>query len=65
MESADLPRLMTVPAAARALGVGRDMLREAIARGDLSAVRLHPKGWPRIDVAELRRWVVERRGTLH
>ena len=52
-----LPRFVTVPRAARAIGVGRDAIRHAVATGQLRTVRLRPGGWPRIDVRELARWV--------
>ena len=56
MERNDLPRFLTVPEAARRLGIGRDQLRAAIARGELRAVVLRPGGWPRVEQREIERW---------
>jgi hypothetical protein len=56
MDKDSVPQFVTVPAAARRLGLGRDQIRGAIARGELRAVVVHADGWPRIAVAELVRW---------
>jgi len=56
MDKDTIPVFLTVPAAARRLGLGRDQLRGAIARGELRAVAVHRDGWPRVALAELARW---------
>lgn len=52
----DLPRLQTVPSVARQLGVGIRQLRAAIDRGELHPIDVG--AWPRLDVAEVRRWLL-------
>ena len=54
MDTYDLPRLLTVPQAAQALGLSRDTLRSAIRSGSLRVVRTSPGGWPRIPAPDLR-----------
>jgi excisionase family DNA binding protein len=56
MDSERLPRFLTIPQAARAMGIGRHALRAAVRHGELRAVALAPRGWPRIATDELLRW---------
>ena len=63
MNRPTLPTFVTVPEAARLTRLGRRQITEAIERGDLCPVRLKPKGWPRLEVGEVRRWLRERGGS--
>lgn len=56
MDQNDIPRFVTVPEAARRIGLGRDQVRTAALRGDLRTVVTRPGGWPRVAVEELVRW---------
>ncbi len=64
MEREELPRFVTVPRAARLVGLGRRQLREAIDRGELRPIRLKDNGWPRLSIEEIRRWLRTLRGGL-
>ena len=52
--------LLSIPQAARRLGIGRKQLDRAIREGELGVVVL---GWPRVSLDELRAWVASRRRT--
>ena len=60
MQEPILSRLLTLPAAGRALGVSQKAIRAAIDRGDLEAVRLAEGGWPRVSEDAIRRWLSAR-----
>ena len=62
MQDVDLPRLMTIPAASRALGISSKLIRQAVERGDLEVVRLSDGAWPRVAEASLRQWLSMRIG---
>ena len=66
MDHRRLPRFVTVPEAARRLGLGLPQLRRAIRRGEITPVMTHPTGWPRLDLAEVEAWArsLPRRGDL-
>ena len=61
MKTHTLSRLLTVPEAARALGVSHKALRAAIWRGELEAVRLSPGGWPRVRETAIQEWLDRQR----
>ena len=54
--------LLTVPRAAKLLGIDRAVVRRAIRRGELRAVKLSDseRPWPRMTREALREWVKER-----
>jgi len=55
----DCGELVTIPAAARRLGVGPRQLRRAVARGELETY--HIGGWPRLRWRKVLRWLESRR----
>ena len=56
METHALPRFITVPEAARRLGLGLKQLRRAIRDGELRPVQTHVGGWPRLRIEDVRAW---------
>ena len=56
MDPVQVPRFLTIPRAAKAVGVGRDAIRAAVRAGRLRAVVLAAGGWPRVEASELTRW---------
>lgn len=61
MHESELPRLLTIPAAARQLAVSSKTICAAIRRGELTAVRLSENGWPRVSETDVRDWLAGRR----
>lgn len=59
----EIDPLMTLPEAARVCGLGARsrLLRDAVRRGELRVTYLSDRSWPRVSVAELRRWLTARR----
>jgi excisionase family DNA binding protein len=55
-----LSRLLTQAEAAKALGLGRLIIRRAIANGELPYVRLTPRSQARILASDLEQWVRSR-----
>ena len=57
----DALRFVTVPTAARELGLGVDQLRRAVRSGALASYAIG--GWPRLERSELIAWArAQRRG---
>ena len=56
-----LPKLLTLPEAARALDISQKAVRAAGERGDLEIIRLTPNAWPRTTSAAVERWIANRR----
>jgi hypothetical protein len=52
-------RLVTIPAGARAVGIGTRQLRRAVRNGELPVFDVG--AWPRVAWADLLAWVQERR----
>jgi len=50
------PEFLTVPRAARLLGVSKNTLRDAVARGDLPAYRIRRR-WLRVHLNEAIAWM--------
>jgi excisionase family DNA binding protein len=57
--AADALRFVTVPAAAREIGVGVDQLRRAVRNGALATYAIG--GWPRLERSELIAWARSQR----
>ena len=57
-EQAPLPELLTIPCAAKRLGIGRRQIERAIANGELA---VHQIGWRRVRWTELLRWIDSQR----
>ena len=53
------PELLTIPEAARRLGVGARQLRRAVKRGELSVYQVG--GWPRVRWRDVDQWVTRQR----
>ena len=51
-----LPQFLTLPRAARLLGISQQTLRDAVGRGDLPVYRVRRR-WLRVDRAEAIAWV--------
>ena len=49
--------LLTLPQAARRVGVSDRLLRDAIESGALPVFHLSPGGWPRVRASDLRAWI--------
>lgn len=59
--SDDAPgKFVTVPQAARRLGIGESTLQRAIRLGDLPAYKLAAK-WPLVRLGDLEVWIASRR----
>ena len=61
MKDKAIPRLLTLPAASRALNISQRQLRAAIDRGDLEAVKFRAQGWPRVSEDAIRHWLAKHR----
>lgn len=57
MTHATISRFITIPHASRLLGVSEKTIRAAVARGELSAIRLAKNGWPRVTEDGIREWL--------
>ena len=51
--------LLTIPAAAHRLGIGRKQLRRAVAEGELDTYQIG--AWPRVRWADVRNWAGSKR----
>ena len=56
LDRTKLPSFVTVPEAARRLGLGLRQLRRAIRDGELQPVVTHETSWPRLSLEDVRRW---------